>query len=108
MKKLNAFVAAAFLSGAAALSMQPASAWWGGPGYGSSLGGVFGDVDFSAHGGGRGWGRGYAYDYPYWWGYPGYWGGPWGYPGYWGGPWGAPYGGYGPYAPVAPATSSEK
>lgn len=34
MKKRSVFIASASLAGTAALSMQPASAWWGGPGYG--------------------------------------------------------------------------
>jgi hypothetical protein len=84
MRKLTKLVAATIVAGTAALSVTPASAWWGGNDY---WGGP--------------WGGG-----PWYGGYPGYgWGG---YP-YYGG-----WGGYGypaytaPVAPTAPATSTAK
>ena len=120
MKKRTKILFVALLTGAIALPLSSAQAWWGGPGWGGPggyrdwtdglgdlLGDMWGDaefwVHFSARGRGHGYGRGYGdyydnYGYgPY--GYPGYWGG---YPAYYGGgPW--VYAGYGvPYGlPVA-------
>jgi len=101
MKSIMKTAVAAAIVGAAALPLQSANAWWGGPG-GSGYGGgpwsgmtdMFGDVDanFSS----RGWGRGSGYGYPnYGYGYGGY-----GYPGGWGGypgGWGGYPGGWGGY-----------
>ena len=92
MKKIVKITAIATLLGASA----SASAWWGGPGYGSFMddffGDGFGDFNMSANTSTRGWGRGYGHNYyaPYY-GYA-----PYGY--------GVPYGyGAAPVAPVAQA-----
>ena len=103
MKKVATFSSAAVLAAAAALAMQPASAWWGdGPGWSRGWGDGFGDFDFSARGRASGWGDYYDYYGP-WWAYPP----PYAYGGYpgWGGPWGAPYGA--PYAAPAPAAPAQ-
>lgn len=115
MQKLNKVLGAALIAGAAALTMQPAHAWWGpwggGPGgWGNNndwLGDGSGDFSMNMSGSGRGnsYNRYQGYGNPYYggYGYPGYGYGPYGHPGYGYGY--APYGA--PMAPVAPAAPAQ-
>ncbi len=112
MKNLTKALAIAGVLSASAIATTPASAWWGGPGWGNwgdGIGDMFGDGAFnfnmSGSARGRGYGRGYGYDYygPY--GPYAY--GPYGYAPYAYGPYAAaPYGAPAPWA--APAQAEKK
>jgi len=122
MSQSTRLLAAAIVTGAAAMTSSTAGAffgmgdWFDGPGWGGYPGYGWGGYPGYGWGGypGYGWGGypGYGYGgYPGygWGGYPGY--GYGGYPGYgWGGYPGYGYGGYAPYsyAPAAPASSTSE
>ncbi|OQX36654.1 MAG: sulfur globule protein CV1, partial [Candidatus Sedimenticola endophacoides] len=56
MRKMTKMIGVAAIAGAAALAMQPAQAWWGGP-WG---GGPWGGGPWGNNGWGDGWGDGFG------------------------------------------------